>query len=714
MLTGIAQLKKLRGKSMRELCVRGRQEIAKLCERAFGLGVGEMSDNDFLSHIGRDERSGSAQGTARSIVNRIQKSVSSSHSNLHTFFPSLARREQIASIMGWRFAREQRAIIARAERAMAGRFDLLGFAELNFGNPPDWLLEPVSGKRAPLVHWSRVDYLDPRVAGDKKITWELNRHQHFVTLGQAYWLTGDERYLKAFISQAVSWMDANPVGFGINWASSLELAFRSVSWLWALHLFADSLPASRVALRLLKHLISHGQHIESYLSSYFSPNTHLTGEALALFYLGTALPELRRAEEWRRLGLSVLLDQMSRQVCDDGVYFEQSTYYHRYTADFYTHLLILARASGATLPVEEKLAQLLTHLMWITRPDGSSPLAGDDDGGRLIILGERRLDDFRDTLAAGAALFGRGDWKHAAGDAGVEALWLLGPDGLASYDTLTALAPVETTHAFASGGYYVMRDGWSPTSSYALIACNPQPATNCAHAHADALAIEFAALGKNWLIDPGTYTYTADAQMRDRFRSTEAHNTVTVDDQPQSIPAGPFSWSHVASASMKEFICGDGFDYFAGSHDGYLRLNDPVQHTRAVICAKQSEDQPGDSLASYLIVNDDFAASSWHHYSIRYHLAPGCTALASGNRVIVTDSFGDKLNIIAFGKATPRARIEKGLVSRAYGHSEPALVAIFEASGEGPQQFTTFIVPALEDQSIRVESQQMNASRGFQ
>lgn len=721
MPTGIAQLKKLRGKSFRELCVRGRQEIAKLCERAFGLRVGEMSDNAFMSRIERGQRSDSARDTARYIVNRIQASVASApYSSRHSFFPSLGHREQIASIMEQRFARERQAIITRAERAIAGRFDLLGFADLDFGNPPDWLLEPVAGKRAPLVHWSRVDYLDPRVAGDKKITWELNRHQHFVTLGQAYWLTGDERYGEAIVSQAGSWMDANPIGLGINWASSLELAFRSIAWLWALHLFADSRPvSSRFALRLLKHLIAHGNHIQAYLSLYFSPNTHLTGEALALFYLGTALPELRCASGWRKLGLRILLDQLSCQVRDDGVYFEQSTYYHRYTADFYTHLLILARASGTTLPIEfgEKLAQLLTHLMWITRPDGSSPLVGDDDGGRLVILAERRLDDFRDTLATGAALFGRGDWKYAAGDRGVETLWLLGPDDLAGYDRVTARAPVETTHAFTNSGYYVMRDGWSPTSSYALIACKPHGTMNCAHAHADALAIEFAALGKTWLIDPGTCTYTADAKMRDRFRSTEAHNTVTVDGQSQSIPAGPFSWSHIASAHLHEFIAGEGFDYFAGSHDGYERLADPVQHTRAVICAKQSEEgQLRASLPFYLIVSDGFTALSRHHYSISYHLAPGCSALASGNRVIVTDPFGEKLNIIAFGKSMPRARITKSFVSRAYGQCDAAMVAIFEASGEGPQQFTTFITPVLEDQSIRIEPRRMNgaAIHGFQ
>ena len=100
------------------------------------------------------------------------------------------------------FSGQREAIIDRADRAIEGRFDLLGFENLSFGNPPDWLLEPVSGKRAPFDHWSVIDYLNPAVTGDKKITWELNRHQHFVTLGQAYWLTQDEKYAEAFVAQA--------------------------------------------------------------------------------------------------------------------------------------------------------------------------------------------------------------------------------------------------------------------------------------------------------------------------------------------------------------------------------------------------------------------------------------------------------------------------------------------------------------------------------
>src|SRR5262249_49702634 len=153
------------------------------------------------------------------------------------------------------------------------------------------------------------------------------RHAHFVTLGQAYWLSGDHRYVEAFVTQASSWIDSNPSGMGIGWSASLDVSFRAIAWLWTLYLCADSETLSPVDItRIVKSLIEHGCHIEKYLSYYFSPNTHLTGEALGLFYLGVALPELRRARQWRMLGLRILIEQLPKHVRSDGVYFEQASY----------------------------------------------------------------------------------------------------------------------------------------------------------------------------------------------------------------------------------------------------------------------------------------------------------------------------------------------------------------------------------------------------
>src|SRR5215510_12047370 len=479
----VAKLNKIRSMSLGEVIGRGRQEFVKLADRLLIAGAGEMSDKSLYHEFTTTARNGSGEGTAETLRERWLTGSG-------FFLPSFAEREAIVEMMERRFPDEREAIIASAEKSLAGRLDLLGFTDLDFGCPVDWRLNPITGDLAPFVHWSKIDPIAPIGKGDLKVFWEVHRNMQFVTLGQAYWLTKDNRYAEAFVSQASSWIDANPVGMGVGWAASLDVSFRAIQWLWALRLCADSSAVTReFVARLLKSLIEHGRHIENYFSHYFSPNTHLTGEALGLFYLGVALPELRRAERWRKAGLRILIEQLPKHIRSDGVYFEQASYYHRYTLDFYTHLLAIIHAGrangangangakGAALSLEEeqmlwrKLEAAFDHMMWIGRPDGGWPLIGDDDGGRLIKLAPRLSNDFRDTLAIGAAIFRRGDWKYVAGDAPAEMLWLVGPEGVACYDRLEAEPPSEISRGFRSGGYFVMRDGWRRDSSFVLIDC---------------------------------------------------------------------------------------------------------------------------------------------------------------------------------------------------------------------------------------------------
>src|SRR5204863_7936264 len=59
-------------------------------------------------------------------------------------------------------------------------------------------------------------------------------------------------------------------------------------------------------------------HVERNLSYYFSPNTHLLGEALALYVAGSALPDLAASARRRALGRTILLDEIGRQIGADG------------------------------------------------------------------------------------------------------------------------------------------------------------------------------------------------------------------------------------------------------------------------------------------------------------------------------------------------------------------------------------------------------------
>jgi hypothetical protein len=687
----LRKLRKLRGRNLDELRVRGAQTLAAYAERS---GLASQSrvpgDAEFLAAVNTAIDNGAqtrrAPATAESLLEHFRARSSPK------FFAAFDDRKQTVAELRRRYPSAEQRVIERARRAAEGNFDLLGLRGLRFGEPVDWHLDPVSGRRAPLVHWSRIGELDATATGDKKIVWELNRQQYFTLLGRAYWYTGDERYAETFVAHLTGWMERNPPTLGVNWLSSLEVAFRSISWLWALHFFKDSPRLTApVFLRALKFLTLHATHLEKYQSTYSSPNTHLTGEALGLFYLGTLLPELPRASHWRELGARVLLAELDRHVQPDGVYFEQSSYYHRYTADFYTHFLVLARLNGAASVesrVAEKLTALLDHLMYITRPDGTTPFFGDDDGGRLVMLDDRAAGDFRAALSTATALFARPDYKYVAGEAAEETLWLLGSRGVESFDRVESKPPTDASRAFADGGYYVMRDGWTPDANYLLVDCGPHGTLNYGHAHADALSFELAARGRTLLVDPGTYTYTDSRALRNHFRHSAAHNTLTIDGESSSVPDdNPFAWGRVAEASARAWVSCGRFDFFEGEHDGYARLPSPATHRRSILFLKDD----------YFVMRDQVLTAGAHRHDLYFHFTPSADPSLDerGDQEAVHEAARGAqpgLQIFTFGGGGGWHE-EQGWVSRCYAERSAAPVWRLSKSGEGAQEFVTFLLP---------------------
>ncbi|OGC02324.1 MAG: hypothetical protein A3G35_17575 [candidate division NC10 bacterium RIFCSPLOWO2_12_FULL_66_18] len=593
-------------------------------------------------------------------------------------------------------ARDQ--AVAAAELLCQKRFDLLGYRGLFFGDPVDWHLDPVSGRRAPLVHWSRVNPLDQSAVGDSKVIWELSRHQWMVCLAQAYHLTGDQRYVEGFSGYLRQWMRANPPGMGINWASSLEVALRLISWCWSLHLFNKS-PALSPGLlaEMLEGIRAHATHVERYLSYYFSPNTHLTGEALGLFYAGLLFPDMPFSERWRTLGARILVEQSRRQIHPDGVYFEQSACYQHYTVEIYLHFLILAAQNGLSIPVAvgERVRRMLDSLLLLRSPDGPLPQIGDADGGRLLPLAPRAPADLRGVFSTAAAFFGRADYAWAAGALAPETLWLLGAAGLKAFAALRPAPPATApSRLFAEGGYAVMRSGWEANSHHLIFDAGPLGCpVSGGHGHADLLSIQCSVFGEPCLVDPGTFCYTTDPDWRDFFRSAAAHSTLRVDNAEQAIPAGPFGWQARPRVRLRRWVSTDVFDFADADHDAYCRLPDPVVHRRRVLFVKPH----------YWVVMDDLEGAAEHQVELRFQFAPmqvradpalWARAHGPGGRGLLIRAFAAmplKVDILE-GELAPI----QGWVSPDYGQRRPAPVLTYSAATRLPLRIMTLLVPTLD------------------
>jgi hypothetical protein len=381
--------------------------------------------------------------------------------------------------------------VALAAQIRRHQFPFLG-TTIETGPEIRWRRDYTRGIETSLNYFRRIPFLDTSRTGDHKLIWELNRHQHLVVLAQAYVLTGDVRNLDEIRTQLESWFIQNPFQRGINWASALEVAFRALSWMRVYGLVGSQL-AYEFRVRWLGMLYLHARHLENNLSFYFSPNTHLLGEALVLHALGLFF----HAEGWQALGARVVREQMDRQVRADGSHFEQSTYYHLYALEMFR---LHATLTEPTPAYRAKLERMTEYLQAVTGPSGTLPLLGDDDGGRL---------GFRFTVTD---ITPRTWESRLFPDAGI------------------AVMTADNVHAIVKAGGF-----------------GPGPA---GHSHADALSIVLRCGDEEILIDPGTYTYTGDAQWRDWFRGTGAHNTIRIDGIDQATAAGPFRWVDKPTVSV--------------------------------------------------------------------------------------------------------------------------------------------------------------------
>jgi len=567
---------------------------------------------------------------------------------------------------------DRKRILAAAEDVMARRVDLLGSGPVDLGAHIDWHTDFKSGHTWPMVSFRRIVPVDLENPSDVKVPWELSRLQWLIPAGQAYLLTGDERYAQAVRDIVEEWIEANPFAVGVNWACTMDVALRGISLCWLFHAFKSSntWADEEFRFRFLRLLYLHGDFTVRHLEWSDINGNHLLADAAGLTMIGLFFGDGSGPRLWQRQGWDILEGELPRQVFADGVDFEASTAYHRLVLELFLLPALHRQACGYDIP--ESYSAAVRCMAGFTtaycRNNGTSPLWGDADNGRALPFGPQSMTDHRYLVAQVGIAFADSDLAAAASGPMPEVFWLLG-SGAVSVSQTPAPSP---SQAFPRGGVYIMRSD----DDHVFIDCGPVGmAGRGGHGHNDCLSLEVSLTGVNLVTDGGTFVYSADRDERNRFRATAAHNTPMIDDAEQNRFVRPeYLWSlhDDAAPQVRHWETSAEVDRFIGAHTGYQRLPSPVTPVRAVSLEKSTHR---------LAVIDRLEGSGDHTVRIPYHLAPGVSAEAAEPGLCRLTTDAGTFLLVWRNHEDWNTELEDGWVSPSYGIKLPASVLIFSRAG---------------------------------
>jgi uncharacterized heparinase superfamily protein len=304
------------------------------------------------------------------------------------------------------------------------------------------------------------------------------------------------------------------------------------------------------------------------------------------------------------------------QVLPDGGHYERAPAYHCQVLSDLIDVAGLLRAAGHGEPngLAEAIAAMRGWLGAVLTPEGSVPLLNDGFPVSPALL----------ALVAPAA-------QPAS------PLRVLRDTGLAR---------------ITAGWWHVLADIGPPC-----------PADLPAHAHADTFSCVVHVDRVPLLVDTGTSTYAA-GQMRDRERSTAAHNTVEVDHRDSTEVWGAFRAGRRARVAGVSARAAARTVTVEAAHDGYRNLpGRPVHRRRWTV-------DPDE-----LRVDDEVTGRGRHRVTVRWHLAPGTgLRLVPGGAVVATMTGEVRVTVAASSEPVLNAATAQLAVGLGATVSAPVLV----------------------------------------
>ena len=396
--------------------------------------------------------------------------------------------------------------------------------------------------------------------------------------------TGDQRYLAKFDQLFHQWYEQrNSItrGFPELDVVYYELGLGVRNRMFIEYYFLPYAQRSvRTHERMLKTILAAGRwlyQLEQW-EGYRSGNWQIHGSYM-LAQLAMVFPEFKESKEWLKLALQRLEEHLREDFFADGGHSERAPRnYTQATYLSYRNLYYLL----LTYHVREDLAQEIRQRMgntidwWIAMlaPTGEIPAINDSHRGLFPAFILQDGAEFYNKPYVGGVLRNLFSSAPAA--------------------TQVPLPPFVSRHMPASG-FTVLRSDWTRDALYMNVNYGKW---NGAHTHNDMLDFEIYAYGKALAVDAGIGLTYDDPLYVPWYKSSRAHNMVTVNDRNmdrEGIEGEHVIWSE------KPLL-----EYFSGEHRGYEKMGVRarrqiffINHRYWVVLDNLKCEKGGDTLSWY-------------------------------------------------------------------------------------------------------------------
>ena len=501
---------------------------------------------------------------------------------------------------------EKKRVILKAKKVISGQISLLG-CDYNFGKNINWHHDCKSNFSWPYLFFSEINILDLDRSNDIKIPWEISRLQWIIPVVQAWILTKDEKYSKFVKAIIIDWINNNKYGMGVNWACTMEPSMRVFTWVWIYQALDKSKAWDDAEFKylFLKTFFLHLLFIKRYIEITDINGNHLLSNSAALVVGGIFLGDGKLPNKFTKIGLLILEQEILKQVYSDGVNFEGSIPYHRLAAELFFFPAIYSEINSKKISpnYKKRVVQMAEYIKYYTKPDGTAPIFGDADDGRVLPLGKQGINDHRYLYYLISLNWSDDKLIHDIGGFDSEKMWW-------HKNNFRIINKELSSTIFPTSGNYIMRS----KNNYIFIDCGPLGLKNRGgHGHNDCLSFEAVLCGINIICDSGNYTYSSDYNNRNHYRSVVSHNTpMLASREINRFIDKKNIWFLHYDAEPELIKWSDYNDYciFKGTHTGYTRLKNSVKPVRTILLDKNN---------SGLVIHDEFSSNANYSVDIPLH-----------------------------------------------------------------------------------------------